>query len=68
MNILSLGSCDFGPATLPRSYKGFGMEAETKKSHVTWSDTAPKSFRQSHEFLRSDISNSNAPTKRESVV
>lgn len=80
---LSIGSCDFGPATLPRSYKGFGMGSssalagamsttttiESKKPHVTWSDTMPKAFRQSHEFLRRETSSSPAASnKRESVV
>ena len=79
----SAGSCDFGPATLPRSYKGFGMgssmtlagavgastSVETKKPHVTWSDTMPKAFRQSHDFLRRETSSSSiAANKRESVV
>ncbi|XP_046643483.1 nephrin-like isoform X2 [Daphnia pulicaria] len=75
-----IGSCDFGPATLPRSYKGFGMGSsstlagaaaatETKKPHVTWSDTMPKAFRQSHDFLRRETSSSSAAAnKRESVV
>ena len=68
-----IGSCDFGPATLPRSYKGYDMapsSSSKQKSHVTWSDTMPKVFRQSHEFLRRETSSgciSNA-NKRESVV
>lgn len=76
-----IGSCDFGPATLPRSYKGFGMGSsstlaaaaatpvETKKPHVMWSDTMPKAFRQSHDFLRRETSSHSAgANKRESVV
>ncbi|XP_057370740.1 nephrin-like [Daphnia carinata] len=75
-----IGSCDFGPATLPRSYKGFGMGSsstlaaaatpvEAKKPHVLWSDTMPKAFRQSHDFLRRETSSHSAgANKRESVV
>ena len=51
-----------------------GTDMNPHKPHVTWSDapgvpsSGTKSFRQSHEFLRSDISNGNGPSKRESVV
>jgi hypothetical protein len=79
-----IGACDFGPATLPRSaYKGLFEMApsasssstmnKNHKPHVTWSDTMPKVFRQSHEFLRRETSSSGgsssiAHNKRESVV
>lgn len=48
---------------------GAAAATETKKPHVTWSDTMPKAFRQSHDFLRRETSSSSAAAnKRESVV
>ena len=63
------GSCDYGPATLPRSYNGFGM-GDTK-NHSAWKEPLPPArFHQSREFLISDPSSmaNNVPVKRESVV